>query len=70
MQSKSLHELGSLYVLTILGDQNEEVHGLSKACDRNQLCNQCLQLCVSSVQWMMGTVVWGECNSSVVQESM
>ncbi len=25
-------------MLTILGHQNEEAHGLSKACDRNQLC--------------------------------
>ncbi len=30
-------------MLTILCKQNEEVHGLSKACDRNQLCNQYLQ---------------------------
>ncbi len=33
-------------MLTILGDLNEEVHGFCKACDRNQLCNQCFQLCV------------------------
>ncbi len=31
-------------MLTILCKQNEEVHGLSNACDRNQLCNQFLQL--------------------------
>ncbi len=61
-------------MLTIL-DLNEEVHGLSKACDGNQLCNQCIQLCVSSVQsaacvssvqWMMGTVVQGEVQQLVL----
>ncbi len=43
-------------MLTILGHQNEEAHGLSKACNRNQLC---VCMCVSSVQWIMGTVVLG-----------
>ncbi len=47
-------------MLTILAELTEEVHGLSKACDGNQLCNRYNQLCVSSVQWMMGAVVRGE----------
>ncbi len=34
-------------MLTILGHQNEEAHGLSKACNRNQLC-VCMCVCVIS----------------------
>ncbi len=44
-------------MLTILSGLTEEFHGISKACNGNQLCDQCNQLCVSSVQWMMGIVV-------------
>ncbi len=49
-------------MLTILGSEEEEVRGLCSMSNYNQLCvcNQCIQLCVSSVQWMMGTVVRGE----------
>ncbi len=39
-------------MLTILSDLNGEVHGLSKECDRNQLCNQCFQLCVCVITAM------------------
>ncbi len=45
-------------MLTILGREEEEGHGLCRVCGQcNHLCDQCNQLCVSSVQRMMGIVV-------------
>ncbi len=52
------------------------VIALKWACDLWQLCDPCIQLCmynelcVSSVKWMMGTVVRGDVQQYVVQESM
>ncbi len=43
-----------------IGVISDTAHGLCSMSDGNQLCNQCIQLCVSSVQWMMGTVVRDE----------
>ncbi len=51
---------------TILDREGEKVHGLSRVCKwESAVCDQCSQLCVSSVQWMMGIVVQGEVNKSV-----
>ncbi len=45
---------------------SDSVHGLSKACDGNQLCNQCNQLCVISAMDDGNCSPWGSETVSVV----